>query len=155
MSSVPDAIQDFLDQERLAVVGVSRDPRQPANHIFRRLKETGHRVWAVNGSAEEVEGEPCYPDLKSLPEAVEGVVLAVPPSAASDLVRDCAELGISRVWMHRSFGEGSVSDQAARLGEEAGLHVIVGGCPMMYCGSVDLAHRCMRWFLERRGRIQA
>lgn len=155
MPSTPAEVHAFLAAHSLAVAGVSRDPNQPANHIFRRLRDTGHQVWAVNPSATEVEGGACYPDLHSLPGPVGGVVVATPPSAAPEVVRACAELGIPRVWMHRSFGEGSVSREAVALCRERGIEVVVGGCPMMYCGKVDLAHRCMRWLLEARGRIHA
>jgi len=149
------AVEAFLAADRLAVAGVSRDPNQPANHIFRRLRDTGHQVWAVNPSASRVEDGPCYPDLRSVPSTPEGVVIATPPAAAPEVVRACAELGVPRVWMHRSFGEGSVSEEAVGLCREYGIQVIVGGCPMMYCGKVDLAHRCMRWVLEVRGRVHA
>ena len=149
------AVEGFLAAHTLAVAGVSRDPRQPANHIFRRLRDTGREVWAVNPSAGEVEGGPCFPDLRSVPGPVEGVVIATPPDAAPEVVRACAELGIGRVWMHRSFGTGSVSEEAVALCRKLGIQVIVGGCPMMYCGKVDVAHRCMRWILEARGRIQS
>lgn len=155
MTDTRDAVVAFLAADRLAVAGVSRDPNQPANHIFRRLRDTGHQVWAVNPAATEVEGGPCYPDLRSVPATLEGVVIAAPPAAAPGVVRACAELGVPRVWMHRSFGEGSVSEEAVTLCREHGIQVIVGGCPMMYCGTVDVVHRCMRWILEVRGRIHA
>lgn len=155
MPSVPEAITDFLAQKRLAVAGVSRTSQQPANAIYRRLRDTGHEVFATNPETDHVEDDPCYPGLGALPSPVDGVVIATPPSAAADVVREAAELGIPRVWIHRSFGDGSVSDEAVRLCREKGISVIVGGCPMMYCGDVDLGHRCMRWFLNLRGRIQA
>ena len=154
MSKVPEAVQEFLAARRIAVAGVSRDPRQPANLIFRRLRETGHEVVAVNPAAAEVEGQRCWPDLASVPGEVEAVVVATPPSASVDVVRACAERGIRRVWMHRSFGEGSVSAEAASLCREHGIQLIAGGCPMMYCGKVDVGHRCMRWILDLRGRIE-
>ena len=155
MSDVSAAVQDFLSARHVAVAGVSRDPNQPANHIFRRLRDTGHLVWAVNPAAQEVEGAPCYPDLSAVPGPVDAVVIATPPSVAPDVVRDSVRAGVERIWMHRSFGEGSVSSEAVALCREHGVRVVVGGCPMMYCGSVDVAHRCMRWILEIRGRIHA
>ena len=155
MPSIPDAVTEFLARKRLAVAGVSRSAQQPANAIYRRLRETGHEVYATNPEADTVEGDPCYPGLAALPVRVEGVVIATPPAAAAAVVRECAELGIERVWMHRSFGDGSVSDEAVALCREKGISVIVGGCPMMYCGKVDPFHRCMRWFLGARGRIRA
>jgi predicted CoA-binding protein len=153
--SIPDAVTEFLAQKRLAVAGVSRTPQQPANAIYRRLRDTGHEVYATNPEADAVEGDPCYATLSALPVRVDGVVIATPPAAAAAVVRECAELGIGRVWMHRSFGDGSVSEEAVALGREKGISVIVGGCPMMFCGKVDPFHRCMGWFLRVRGRIQA
>lgn len=148
------AAREFLAGRRIAVAGVSRDRNQPANLIYRRLRDTGHEVAAINPSTDRVEGDPCYPDLRAVPCRVDGVVIATPPAAAAEVVRACVELGIPRVWMHRSFGEGSVSAEAVALCRSHGIGVIVGGCPMMYCGKVDLGHRCMRWILEKRKRIE-
>lgn len=155
MSRFPESVQGFLASRRIAVAGVSRDRNQPANHIYRRLRDTGHEVVAVNPAAGEVEGDRCWPDLASVPGDVDAVVIATPPGAAAAVARACAERRISRVWMHRSFGEGSVSAEAVAVCREHGIQVIVGGCPMMYCGRVDVAHRCMRWILDVRGRIEA
>lgn len=155
MSDAPTAAREFLAARRIVVAGVSRDRNQPANLIYRRLRETGHEVAATNPSAESVEGDPCYPDLRAVPGPVDGVVIATPPAAAVEVARACVELGVTRVWMHRSFGEGSVSPEAVALCRDHGIRVIVGGCPLMYCGKVDFGHRCMRWILEMRGRIEA
>ena len=155
MPDVPESVRDFLASRRIAVAGVSRDPNQPANLIYRRLRDTGHEVVAVNPAAEEVEGERCWPDLASVPGEVDAVVVATPPAAAEAVARECAERGIPRMWMHRSFGRGSVSAEAVAFCRRRGIQVIVGGCPMMYCGRVDVAHRCMRWILDLRGRIEA
>lgn len=153
MAAIPVTIQEFIDARRIVVAGVSRDPNQPANHIFRRLRDSGHDVVAVNPAAGQVEGGACWPDVRAVPGPVDGVVIATPPSAAADVVRACAERGVPRVWMHRSFGEGSVSEEAVALCREHGIRAVVGGCPLMYCGRVDVVHRCMRWVLEARGRI--
>jgi len=155
MPHIPEPVRDFLAARCIAVAGVSRDSRQPANLIYRRLRDTGHEVVAVNPAATEVEGDRCWPDLASVPGQVDAVVVATPPAAAADVVRACVGRGIARVWMHRSFGDGSVSAEAVTLCREHGIRVIVGGCPMMYCGKVDVGHRCMRWILDLRGRIEA
>lgn len=152
---VPARIAAFLDGENIAVAGVSRDPNQPANAIFRRLRETGHRVVPVNPHAEALEGCRCYPDLMSVPGELDGVVVATPPGVAAEVALQCVALGIRRVWLHRSFGEGSVSPEAVELCRAHGIDCIEGGCPMMYCGRVDPGHRCMRWWLQRRGRLPA
>jgi predicted CoA-binding protein len=151
---VPQPIARFLSHRTLAVAGVSRDPRSPANAIFRRLRAEGYRVFAVNPRADEVEDhEECWASLEQLPEPVDGVVAVTPPRESEALVRDCARLGIPRLWMHRSFGAGSVSEEAVRIGREHGVEVVAGGCPMMFCGQVDPGHRCFRWLLRLTGRL--
>jgi predicted CoA-binding protein len=153
VAKIPPSIADFLRQKHLAVVGVSRDSRQFANAIYRKLKKAGYTVYAVNPNAASVEGDPCYPTLAALPHSVDGAVLATTPTVVEQLVEECAQVGVPRVWMHRSFGTGSVSERAARLGRDRGVMVIVGGCPMMYCDPVDPGHRCMRWWLRVTGKL--
>lgn len=153
MTSLEDAVDDFLSQSCVAVAGVSRAGDIPANHIYRKLRDSGYQVFAVNPNAEEVEGDPCYPSLADVPEKIDGVVVATPPSAAGSVVRECRDLGIQRVWMHRSFGQGSVSDEAVEICQEAGIALIPGSCPMMHLEPVDLAHKCFRWFLGFTGKM--
>jgi acyl-CoA synthetase (NDP forming) len=80
-------------------------------------------------------------------------VIATHPGASIEVVRQCAARGVGRVWLHRSFGEGSVSADAVRECEARGIRCIVGGCPLMYCPPIDLGHRCMRWLLRWQGRV--
>jgi predicted CoA-binding protein len=140
------AVDDFLSQRRIAVAGVSRQPDEAANLIYRKLKEAGYIVFPVNPRAKEVEGDLCYPHLRSIPGGVDAVVAATPPVATAELVDECLELGIQRLWMHRLFGEGSVSHFAATKGQEHGMTIIAGGCPMMFVEPVDFGHKCLRGF---------
>ena len=153
MPDLPESVAGFLRCHRIAVAGVSRGGDQPANAILRRLRDAGHDVFAVNPSASEIDGERCYPDLSAIEPPVEAVMISTHPDVAAAIVGQCVELGIRRVWLHRSFGEGSVSEEAVRACEAAGIEPIVGGCPLMYCEPVDLGHRCMRWWLGRKGRL--
>ncbi len=153
MKKLPKAVEEFLDGERLAVAGVSRDSKQPANAIYRRLVSSGFEVFPVNPKAKEVEGAECFPDVLSLPEPVHGIVVATPPAASAQVVREAGEKGIGYVWFHRSFGAGSVSEEAVKACQGLGIPCIVGGCPMMFCEPVDIGHKCMRWWLQRKGRV--
>ena len=153
MSSLKEKVQDFLGQKRIAVAGVSRNPEKgaAANAIYNKLKETGYEVFAVNPQTETIEGDKCYPDLKSIREKVEGVVIVTPPNAVEDVVNQCIANGVSRVWMHRSFGTGSVSNGAVRLCEENNISVIAGACPMMYLQPVDFGHKMIKGILRFTG----
>ncbi len=145
-------VTDFLAQKRIAVAGVSRTrTNDAANFIFRKLRQAGYRVFPVNPNAKIVEGETCFPDLKAIPEAVDAVVIVTRPEVSEQLVEQCAERGISRVWLHRSFGKGSVSKAATEFCEAHNITVIAGACPMMYCPPVDFGHKCMRGLLRLTG----
>jgi predicted CoA-binding protein len=153
MDAISPLVADFLSARRLVVAGVSRSANQPANAIFRRLRDGGREVIPINPHADSLENAKCYPDLAAVPGVVDGLMVVVPPAAAESLVRQAAARGITRIWFHRSFGDGSVSQAAVTACAELGIRPIVGGCPLMVCPPVDVAHRCMRWLLSRRGRI--
>jgi predicted CoA-binding protein len=150
---MPASVAAFLEGRRIAVAGVSRNSAQPANAIFRRLKTSGYDVFPINPNATEVEGVRCYRDVGSVPEPLDGVVIATPPHASIEIVRQCSDSGVHRVWFHRSVGEGSVSAEAVRACEDQGIACIVGGCPLMFCEPIDIGHRCMRWWFQRQGRV--
>jgi predicted CoA-binding protein len=151
MSGLDEAVSDFLDQRTIAVAGVSRSGNEAANVVYRKLRGARYDVFPVNPAAEEVEGDACYPNLDSIPSGVDAVFIATHPSVTIEVVRECVELGIERVWIHRSFGRGSVSDEAVEFGRAHGLSVIPGSCPMMHLDPVDVGHRCMRWVLRLTG----
>ena len=146
MAPIKDAASEFLANKRVAVTGVSRNPQNHgSNVVYKRLRQRGYDVFAVNPNASEVEGDRCYADLRSIPGGVDAVVIATRPERAEETVRECAELGIQHVWMHRSFGSGSVSPAAAAYGREHGLTVIDGGCPCMFDPTADVGHKAMRF----------
>jgi uncharacterized protein len=151
---IKDAAAEFLANRRVAVTGVSRIPRDHgSNIVYKRLRERGYEVFAVNPNADEVEGEVCYHDLKSIPGGVDAVVIGTRPETAEDTMRECAELGITHVWMHRAFGSGSVSEAAADYGRQHGITVIAGGCPLMFAPTSDPGHRAMRFICTLTGSV--
>jgi len=150
---IPPSVASFLGCRRIAVAGVSRSGNAPANAIFRRLAETGHDVFAVNPNAGEIGGTPCYPSLVAVPEKVEAVMIVTHPSVAAAVAREALDRNIRHLWFHRSFGSGSVSAEAVELCRARGVEPIEGGCPLMYCGPVDPAHRVFRWVLRLRRRV--
>ena len=101
MSTLRQAADEFLAQRRIAVAGVSRDAKQPANLIYRRLRDSGHEVFAVNPNAEQVEGDRAYAAVTTIPGGVDGVVIVTTPEAAEGVVVDCVSAGVPRVWLHR------------------------------------------------------
>jgi predicted CoA-binding protein len=153
MVTIPASVATFLQGKHMAVAGVSRNPNQAANAVFRKLRGSGYEVFPINPKTSEVEGVRCYPDLAAVPGPLDGVVIATAPGISVQVVRQCKDRGVHRVWFHRSFGNGSVSDEAVRECDAHGIDCIVGGCPLMFCEPVDFGHKCMRWWLQRQGRV--
>ena len=153
MVKTPESVATFLRGRRIAVAGVSRHPNRAANAVFRKLRGSGYEVFPINPKASEVEGVRCYPDLAAVPVQLDGVVIATSPDVSVRIVRQCSGHGVRRVWLHRSFGNGSVSAEAVRECDAHGVDCIVGGCPLMFCDPVDFGHKCMKWWLQRQGRV--
>ena len=145
MATIQEAATEFLSHKRVAVTGVSRKPKNHgSNTIYKRFRERGYEVFAVNPNADKVEGDPAYSDLASIPGGVEAVVIGTRPEAAEQTMRECAKLGIKHVWMHRGPGPGSVSAPATQYGRARGITVIDGGCPCMFGPTADFGHKVMR-----------
>lgn len=153
MSTLDAKVKDFLTQKRVAVAGVSRTRQDAANLIYRKLKAVGYQVFPVNPNADKFEGDPCYADVRSIRGGVDGVVIVTRPQLTEEIVRQCKDAGISRVWMHQSLARlgTSVSKEAVQYCQENGITVIAGACPMMFCQPVDFGHKCMRWLLHLTG----
>ena len=151
---IKDAADQFLANRRVAVTGVSRHPKgHGANLVYRRLRQRGYEVFVVNPNTDTVENARAYPSLRSIPGGVDAVVIATRPERADATMRECAELGIRHVWMHRSGGTGSVSPAATAFGRTHGITVIDGGCPLMFDGTADFGHKCMRAIYTATGHV--
>jgi hypothetical protein len=151
MSKIDTLVQDFLAQKKIAVVGVSDKRETGCNLGYRRFKEAGYAVSAVNPRLTTFEGDPCYPDLKSIPDKPDAVFILANPKVTDQIVRQCVDLGIKHVWMHCMMGtkpglvQGmtSVSQDAVQVCRENGITVIPGTCPNQFL-KPDFGHALMR-----------
>lgn len=151
MAEIDRLVQDFLAQKRIAVVGVSERRDTGCNLAYRKFKAKGYTVFAVNPHLTTYEGDPCYPDLASLPETPDGVFILANPRVTEQLVDQCVTLGIKRVWMHCLMGTRpglaknmtSVSQDAVQVCRANGITVIAGSCPNQFL-EPDFGHDLMR-----------
>ncbi|MFI5253293.1 MAG: CoA-binding protein [Bacteroidota bacterium] len=143
------SIQNFLIQKTIAVVGVSRNNKKFGNIVYQALKEKGFTTYAVNPHLETFEGEPCYRDLKSLPEKVDAAVIVVRPSQSEAAARDAVSAGIRQIW----FQQGSGSEEAIRFCRVNGVKVISGECILMFAEPVNSIHSVHRWIWRLLGKI--
>ena len=140
MSSL-DRIRAFLGEKRLAIVGVSKQPKHFSRALFRELRKRGFDVVPVNPAATEIEGLPCFANVRDVEPPVSGVLVMTPPAGTEAVVRDCAAAGVARVWMFRGGGTGAVSSEAVRFCEANGIAVIPGDCPFMFLPGGSMVHR--------------
>ncbi len=143
------AVDDFLAQECLAVVGVSRSGKGFGNATFRELQANGYRVIPVHPDASAIQGVPCSRTLAALPEPAGGVVIVVPPDQTEIVVRDAATAGIRRVWMQH----GSSSPRALRFCAENGIDAVHGECILMFLRAGPAIHRFHRGLKRLLGRL--
>ena len=155
MRTINEAAAELLGKKRVAVTGVSRKPQgHGSNVVYKRLRQRGYEVFAVNPNTGSVEGDACYPDLASIPGGVDWVVIGTKPEHAEHTMRECAALGINGVWMHQpAFGTGSVSPSATEFGRQHGITVIDGGCPCMFNPAADPDHKVMCAFGKLTGKV--
>lgn len=147
------AIDDFLDQEHLAFVGVSRDPKAFSRAVYRDLRDHGYVLSPVNWSADEIEGDPCVRTVADLPGGIDGAIVMVGADRAADAVQACIDRGIPRIWLHKGAGPSSVSEEAVALCREHGIEVVDGACPLMFVEPAAWFHRVHRAELKLTGRL--
>jgi predicted CoA-binding protein len=161
MAKIDELVKDFLAQQKIAVVGVSDKRETGCNLSYRKFKQAGYQVYAVNPRISTFDGDPCYPDLKSLPEKPEAVFILANPKVTDLIVQQCVDLGVKHVWMHCMMGTkaglatsmSSVSAEAVRLCKENGIAIIPGSCPNQFL-KPDFGHAMMRGMWRLFGFMQ-
>ncbi len=143
------AVNEFMNQRILALVGVSRTGKQFGNAVLKELTARGYRVFPVNPHTGDIQGTRCYPSLRDLPEKVGGVVTVVPPVETPKVVREAHETGITRVWMQ----QGSESTEAISYCRENGMQEVHGECILMFAPGTGFPHRAHRFVLGLFGKL--
>ena len=143
------AIQDFIESKRLALIGVSRDEKKFSRMAYKELKARGYQVYAVNPAVDQIDGEPCYPDLTPLREKIDGVLVAVSSGQVLQVLRQAAEIGVKNVWLQQQ----TESPEAISLGQQLGLNLVSGKCILMYAPPIRSYHAWHRGFMRVIGRL--
>lgn len=142
-------VEEFLNQRTLAIVGVSRSGKKFGNAILHDLTGKGYRLFPVNPNAQVIDGKPCYPNLRSLPEPVGGVVTVVPPRETERVVREAHEAGITRIWMQ----QGAESESAIQYCKDHNMQEVHDECILMFAQPAGVPHRIHRFFRGLFGKL--
>jgi len=135
-----EAIDSFLGQKKLAIVGVSRIKKKFGNIVYRELKGKGFEVFPINPNMDKIGNDRCYPSLKDLPEAVDGVLIVVPKNKTEQIVQEAKTAGINHIWIQ----QGAESKEAISLCEKAKINCVYGECILMFAEPVGMPHNIHR-----------
>lgn len=145
------AIDNFLDQKNIAVIGVSSKGKGFGVAVYSHLKNNGYNVFGVNKNGGKIEDEKLYKSLSEIPHKIESVITVVPPSETEKIVREIDSLGINQVWMQ----QGSESKSAIEFCVSKGMNVIACECIMMFAEPVKSIHSFHRWISKFLGKYPA
>jgi len=141
------AVDDFLGQHKLAVVGVSRSGKGFGYAAWRALAEKGYEALPVNPGTESIGGTRCYAKVADLPRDVGGLVIVVPPAQTEQVVREAAEAGIRRVWIQ----QGAESEAALEFCREHGIEAVSRECILMFARPGGM-HKVHGWIWKAIGK---
>jgi uncharacterized protein len=142
-------IEDFLSQQKIAIVGVSRNSKKFGNIVYKDLKKKGYQVFPINPHVSEIEGDPCFPGVDLLPEKVNGMVFITQPEQSEKVLVQAEKAGIKKVWLQ----QGAESDTAIKFCEENNIDCIYGECIMMFAEPVESFHKFHRWLWKVIGKL--
>lgn len=135
------AIESFLSTKKLAIVGVSRNPKKFGRHVYNALKKKEYTVFGVNPNAVDLDGDTCYPDIKSLPSEVDRVFIVTPPEETAESVKQALDRGITNIWIQQRSDTG----EALELLKGKDANLIHNQCILMYAAPVKGPHRFHRF----------
>ncbi len=138
-----DLIEDFLSRRRIALVGVSHEPKEFSRMVFRAFQQRDYDLVPVNPHVRVIEDKYCFPHLQEVQPPVEAALVLTPPAVSVSVVKDCLAAGVPRIWLYKKCPE------AEALCSSAGIPVIAGECPLMYLENPGWIHRIHRWFHGR------
>jgi|SRR5579883_2174924 predicted CoA-binding protein len=145
-------IDEFLAIKRMAVIGVSSNPRDFTRSLFRDLKKRGYDLVPVHPRATEIEGIPAVAHITDA-APVEGALLLTQPAVTDEVVRECSNAGIDRIWMYRATGAGAVSPRAVEFCAGHGMALVEGECPYMFLANTGFPHNVHGFCRKILGRL--
>jgi len=145
-------IDEFLSVKRFALVGISRKKEDFSRRLFDELIKQGYDVVPVNPNAPIIEGRQCFTKVKEVAPPVTSALVITPPSLLESVLRDCADGGVTLVWIYGISGAKKIPPAALAICEEHGMEVVPGYCPFMFMPVAAFFHRLHGTFLRIMGK---
>lgn len=142
------SINEFLQQNTLAIAGVSRKGNKFGNTVLKELTKKGYRMSVIHPHAAEIDGFTCYSSLSELPDSVEGIVLVTPPEQTKKIIEEVSSGTIRHIWMQ----QGAESEEAIEVCHQKGINVVFGECILMFAEPRSI-HKFHRWLRGLLGKL--
>lgn len=152
MPTALDDVRDFLAQRRVALVGLSRNPKDFSHVVFREMSQRGYDMVPVNPAIAEVAGLRCFARVQDIQPPVDAAIVMTSPGVSEQVVHDCVEAGIRRVWLYGTGGQAAVNPGAVALCRAKGIDVVPGECPLMFWKDSFVGHRLHGFVLKILGK---
>lgn len=140
MATTLNQIEGFLALKRIAVVGVSRNPKEISYTLWQELRQRRYDAVPVNPSTELIDGVRCYASVRDIEPAVEGALIMTTAPVAEQVLEECAAAGIGHVWLYGGLGGGATSPATVAAAEGHGLDTVAGHCPYMFLPGTPVFH---------------
>lgn len=140
MATTLTQIDGFLALKRLAVVGVSRNPKEISYTLWQELRQRRYEAIPVNPAATVIDGQRSYASVRDIDPPVEGALIMTTAAAAEQVIEDCAAAGIEHIWLYGGLGGGATSDTTIAAAERHGLDAVAGHCPYMFLPGTSAFH---------------
>jgi len=140
-------IGEFLEPKKIAIAGVSRDPKKFGAVVFNNLKKKGFEVYPVNPNADEIQGGKCYKSVGELPAGVDRLLIATPKTETANVVKEAAEKGMKMIWIQLSAD----TPEAVKIANENNIPVIYKKCIYMFAEPVESVHKFHRYLVKLFG----
>jgi uncharacterized protein len=112
------------ETKTIAVVGLSANPWRDSHRVASYLQDRGYRIIPVNPREDEVLGETSYGSLSDVPDPIDMVDVFRRPEHTPEIAEQAVRVGAKSLWLQLDI----VNDEARRIAEAGGLHVVMGLC---------------------------
>ncbi len=140
MKTTKASIDMFLATSKIAIAGVSRDPKKFGYLIFKQLKEKGYEVYPINPGADKIDGVTCFRSVSALPLNVHTLIVVTPKKSTRDIVAEALAKGIDNIWIQQM----SDTPEAIELAKTQPVNLIVKECILMHLEPVTGIHKFHR-----------
>jgi len=142
-------IEKFLEPKKLAIAGVSRNPKKFGYMVYLELKKKGYEVYPVNPNTTDIEGAACYNTVTDLPKDVKHLLILTPKKDTDAVLREAINKGITNIWVQQM----SETAETMKIASEYHTEVILKKCIFMFAGPVHGVHKFHRTLAGIFGRL--